>query len=297
MNFQLSEFKDYRFIKTIKEGWSSDEKYMIEKNNKMFLLRISKKNEKKEEEFKILKFLTENTKIPIAKPIKFGFLNSEEKVYTIYSWIKGENAKEVLKNYSLEEQFNFGFKAGEYLKIIHLTEYTNKRNWEYYFSNKIKHKMELYEKSGIYIEREKEILNCIENNKKLLKNRNIVIQHGDYHVGNFVINTEENFLSIIDFDRLDFGDPWEEFTKIVWCKNISKEFAYGRILGYFKTTPPEEFWKILSLYMAFSIISSIAWAASFGSDQIQVIKKQTQDILNNYDNFNELIPKWIKEFF
>ena len=49
----------------------------------------------------------------------------------------------------------------------------------------------------------------------MLANRPQSFQHGDYHIGNMMI--ENNKIVIIDFDRYDFGDPWEEFNRIVWC--------------------------------------------------------------------------------
>lgn len=47
------------------------------------------------------------------------------------------------------------------------------------------------------------------------ENRPQCFQHGDYHIGNMMI--ENGKLVVIDFDRYDFGDPWEEFNRIVWC--------------------------------------------------------------------------------
>jgi hypothetical protein len=32
-------------------------------------------------------------------------------------------------------------------------------------------------------------------------------------------------LYIIDFNRSDFGDPWEEFNRIVWCAQAAPVFA------------------------------------------------------------------------
>lgn len=51
-------------------------------------------------------------------------------------------------------------------------------------------------------------------NYELLNGRTQSYQHGDYHVGNMIISPD-NALSIIDFNRSDFGDPWEEFNRIV----------------------------------------------------------------------------------
>jgi len=38
---------------------------------------------------------------------------------------------------------------------------------------------------------------------------------------------ENDELKIIDFDRCDFGDPGEEFNRIVWSAAASPFFATG----------------------------------------------------------------------
>lgn len=68
----------------------------------------------------------------------------------------------------------------------------------------------------------------------MLKNRPQVFQHGDYHIGNMMIDTR-NELRIIDFDRYDFGDPWEEFNRIVWCAQKTSLLASGMIKGILAT--------------------------------------------------------------
>src|SRR5690606_11191222 len=45
-------------------------------------------------------------------------------------------------------------------------------------------------------------------------------------------------LTIIDFDRSDFGDPWEEFNRIVWGTQKSPLFASGMVNGYFDGEVP-----------------------------------------------------------
>ena len=60
----------------------------------------------------------------------------------------------------------------------------------------------------------------INNNRHLLKDRANTFQHGDYHIGNMMIN-KSNELVVIDFDRDDYGDPWEEFNRLVWSIQVS----------------------------------------------------------------------------
>ena len=47
--------------------------------------------------------------------------------------------------------------------------------------------------------------------------------------------------------------------------------------------------------MAFQIISSIAWAAGVSGEQVDVMMKQAKEILDDYENFSRIIPKWVDE--
>lgn len=55
---------------------------------------------------------------------------------------------------------------------------------------------------------------------------------------------------IIDFDRYYFGDPWEEFNRIVWCAQLSPAFVTGMMNGYFDGNVPMEFWELLAFYIS-----------------------------------------------
>jgi serine/threonine-protein kinase len=56
-----------------------------------------------------------------------------------------------------------------------------------------------------------------------------------------MIVSPEGELRIIDFNRSDDGDPWEEFNRIVWSAAVCPHFATGQIHGYFDGNPPDEF--------------------------------------------------------
>ena len=70
--------------------------------------------------------------------------------------------------------------------------------------------------AGTKKEEYREIKEGITANRYLLKDRPQVYQHGDYHIGNMMID-HNGQLHVIDFNRNDYGDPWEEFNRIVWC--------------------------------------------------------------------------------
>ena len=102
-------------------------------------------------------------------------------------------------------------------------------------------------------------------------------------------------LTIIDFNREDFGDPWEEFNRIVWCAQCAPAFARGRIDGYFGGPVPELFWRLLCLYIASNTLSSIYWAVPFGEKEISVMTKQAADVLSWFDNMKDPVPSWYRQ--
>jgi len=97
---------------------------------------------------------------------------------------------------------------------------------------------------------------------------------------------------IIDFDRDDYGDPWEEFNRIVWCAQAAPAFASGMVDGYFGGNVPMDFWKLLALYISSNTLSSLPWAIPFGEEEIQVMRKQAAQVLRWYDNMNRVVPSW-----
>ena len=126
---------------------------------------------------------------------------------------------------------------------------------------------------------------------ELLKNRPQVFQHGDYHIGNFMIG-EDREIYVIDFDRFDFGDPWEEFNRIVWSAQVSPSFASGMIDGYFDDKVPDLFWKLLAVYILSNLVGALPWAFPYGEEEVSVMQNQAKEILEWYDYMNRLVPSW-----
>ena len=103
---------------------------------------------------------------------------------------------------------------------------------------------------------------------------------------------QNGVLKIIDFDRDDYGDPWEEFNRIVWCAQSAPEFASGMVDGYFNGNVPMDFWKLLALYMSSNTLGSLPWAIPFGEEEIQVMRKNAVDVLSWYDDMKQVVPSW-----
>jgi aminoglycoside phosphotransferase (APT) family kinase protein len=285
---------NWKIIKEINKGWSNDKKFhIITIENKELLLRISSiaEYDKKIAEFNILKSL-EYKGILMSKAIDFGICNNGKSVYSLLTWISGEDAKTRIQICSKEKQYELGITAGIYLKRIHSTEVIKPEiDWFEKFNNKIDNKISSYKSCGIILNGADKIIEYIEANRQLLKNRPQTLQHGDYHIGNMII-TVSNDLGIIDFNRYDYGDPWEEFNRITWSAEASPEFASGYINGYFNNEVPDLFFRLMLLYIASNQIGSISWAKSFGERGIDITIKQTKNIFEWYEGFTTYIPNW-----
>ena len=103
---------------------------------------------------------------------------------------------------------------------------------------------------------------------------------------------EDRKIYVIDFDRFDLGDPWEEFNRIVWSAQVSPSFASGMIDGYFDHKVPDLFWNLLAIYILNNIVGALSWAVPYGVEEIAVMQSQAKEILEWYNDMKQIIPSW-----
>ena len=276
----------------INKGWSSDKKYCVtDENGKKYLLRVSDiaQYDAKQSEFNMMKMVAA-LDVPMCHPIEFG--TCEDGVYSIQSWIEGDDAERYIPTCSDTEKYVYGLEAGRILRKIHsIPALETQEDWETRFNRKIDVKIRKYEECPIKYENGQAFIDYINANRILLKNRPQVYQHGDYHIGNMMIDCNGK-LHIIDFNRNDYGDPWEEYNRIVWCAQAEPLFASGMVNGYFNDNVPMEFWKLLALYISSNTLSSVYWAIPFGQAEIDTMLNQAKDVFSWYDNMRCVVPKW-----
>lgn len=230
--------------------------------------------------------------IPMCRPIKFGVCR--KGVYSMQSWIDGADLEDILPDLSEKAQYSYGLEAGRILKRMHtLPAPKTQEPWDIRFNRKMDRKIKMYSECPLKYENGDLFIQYIRENRALIKDRPQTYQHGDYHVGNMMVNREGR-LQIIDFNRHDFGDPWEEFNRIVWAAQASPRLAKGMVDGYFDGDVPQEFWRLLALYISSNTLSSLPWGIPFGTEQIEIFRKQAQDILTWYDNMQNVIPSWYR---
>ena len=276
----------------IDKGWSGDQKYCaVTADGQKYLLRITAPERAHRFYLGYLR-MQEAAALGISMclPIEFG--ECPEGTYALHSWIDGVDADAYIPALPCQQQFAYGLDAGRILRKLHsLPAPADAPEWESRFNAKIDRKISMYEACPLKYENGNAFLTFIARNRHLLSGRPQSYQHGDYHIGNMMIG-KNGVLTIIDFDRDDFGDPWEEFNRIVWCAQAAPSFASGMVDGYFGGEVPMEFWKLLALYICSNTLSSLPWAIPFGDNEIATMENQAAQVLEWYNGMQNVVPTW-----
>lgn len=292
---QIPFLSNCKEVIAIEKGFSSDDKYLIHMpdGHKKLLLRMFNLEElqSKKTQYAILKRM-QNYHVTCSKPLAIG--RAGNRGYMITSYIEGKDAEDEISNYSVQDQFNIGLEAGRELKKMHALSAPNQMSsW---YSRKIeKHKkyLDAYAACEVNVRKDQKIIDFIDENTPLMKQRPNVFQHDDFHLGNIIVNNKK-FAGIIDFDRYDWGDPIHEFLKVgIFSREVSIPFSIGQIRGYFNNNDPEEdFWRLYSLYLAMCVFSTVIWTLKTKPNMINEMLNKVYIYLEDHDYFDRLKPKW-----
>lgn len=290
----IKNSSNWKTVEKISKGWSGDSKYLIKtKEEKFLLLRISdaeQYNVKKKEYEMIAKY--SKLGFPMSLPVDFGICNNGKNVYMLLTWVEGKDLEEILSGLTESEQYRLGREAGEILKKIHSLEVEADDIPK--DTKKAKKLLQLsrYEESQVRIEGDEIAINYVKENIDLIWKQKPVYMHGDYHPGN-LIYTNDGSIGVIDFNRWEVGDPYEEFYKLQsFGIENSIPYCIGQIDAYFDDQIPEDFWITLAVYVAHASLHSIKWAEKFGQKEIDGMVARCRMAFDDYDNFQRYIPKW-----
>lgn len=281
----------------INYGWSSDIKYYIEDNqNNKYLLRISAIDvyEQKKREFDIIKKFNVLS-FHMSRAMDFGICNNNQNVYMLLSWVQGVSLEEAIVTLPEQEQYQLGLKAGRVLKSIHSLKVDPRDIPETTKTAKKMLQLERYENSSFRVKNDENAINYVKNNINKICKSPCAYTHGDFHFGN-LIYTSDGEIGVIDFNRWECGDRFEEFYKLQsFGVDRSIPFCIGQLHGYFDGKPTISFWEIQAVYVAHASLFSIEWASKFGQTEIDYLTKRCLEAFEDYDNFNLVIPKWYSE--
>lgn len=293
---EIKNSSHWKAVEKITKGWSDDEKYKITtKSGDLLLLRVSSldKFEVKKKEFEII---TKYAKLgfEMSMPIDFGVCNNQQNVYMLLSWIDGCDVEDILPELSEERQYRLGCQAGEILKKIHSIQPDEA---DIPSETKVKKKLlqlSRYEESSVRIENDEFAVQYVKENIHRIGKEKPVYLHGDFHPGN-LIYMEDGSIGVIDFNRWEVGDPYEEFYKLEsFARELSIPYCIGQMEAYFNYEIPEKFWRILAVYVAHASLYSIKWAEKFGQKDIDRMTARCLQAFEDYDNFRRIIPVWYR---
>jgi aminoglycoside phosphotransferase (APT) family kinase protein len=275
----------------LNKGWSSDRKFILKSTQETVLLRIldSSKFHRKIQEINYLQQLD-------LAPVQFSQGLSGEliknEVHYKTSYLLGQDLEEVIDSLSYEQQIELGYQAGVALKAIHSQiKIEETISWEKHYGSKMDRNIKAYKECGTRFVGDDLLINKLNELRNLINHRPVSFQHGDYHIGNFLL-CEDGHLGILDFDRWDIGDPWEEFNRIVWTREKSPVFTRSMIMAYFEDQIPDHFFDLLFLYIGVNALASIPWASKYNDEEIKVMLKLIQRFDDDTLHFTQTRPLW-----
>lgn len=297
MFVDIPGFENWEDVKEINKGWSDDKKYLIHtKNGEKRLLRTYSIEgyECKKKEYEIIKKYAK-LGFPMSMPISFGTCNQGKNVYMLLSWVEGEDLEETLPKLSKKEQYELGRSAGRILKAIHSIAVEEEDKPKQTKREKKLLQLQRYEESDLRVPDDENAIAYVKNNIHKIWSKPAVYQHGDFHPGN-LIYMPSGKIGVIDFNRWEVGDPYEEFYKVEsFATGLSIPYCVGQIDAYFDDNVPEEFWEVLAVYSAQAALFSIKWAEKFGQADIDNMTAVCLATMEHFDNFKRCKPLWYDE--
>ncbi|NQN86805.1 phosphotransferase [Streptococcus suis] len=274
------------------KGWSTDRKYKVQlEDGRLGLLRIAERPvyEVKRLEFQLVENLF-GLGLPVAEPI--AFWTDEKSVHSLYEWIEGQDMNDLATSLSEQALYELGCQSGQFLRTLHaLPIDQSQRDWNSFYQAKIDNKLTAYQAASHSYPNGQAMIDFVQANRHLLAGRPIAYHHGDFHTGNFLLGRDRK-LKILDFDRYDIGDPWEEFNRLIFTVELSPAFARGQVDAYFDGTIPEEFWRLLALYLTVNSLGALSWAEQVDPLQIPLMKEQADAVWTWYQGYSRLQPSW-----
>lgn len=300
MNKQFEDIPGYNTwesVEAVSKGWSADKKYIVKtKSGEKLLLRIADAEslEQKKKEYDIIcKYA--KLGFEMSMPLGFGLCDNGGHTYMLLTWVEGEDLEEALPKLTEAEQYELGRSAGRILRQIHSIPVTQEDIPAQSKKAKKLMQLERYEESQVRIAGDETAVQYVKDNIDKLWLEPPVYMHGDFHPGNLIL-TPKKTLGVIDFNRWEVGDPYEEFYKLEsFGVEVSVSYCIGQIDAYFNDEVPMKFWETLAVYVAHASLYSVKWAEKFGQEDIDGMVRRCLAAMEHYAGFKKVIPVWYEE--
>lgn len=291
-------------ITYIDKGWSGDKKFrIVTADGTKYLLRITPVNfaggigeysmwsilDKKRADIARTQRQLIELGVPICEPVEHG--QCADGVYSIHTWIDGEDALDVIPELPDSRQYAYGLEAGRILKRLHsIPAPADEMAWEARVGARTRRRMREYNECPVQFEDSPDFSACILANRMLLRDRPQCFIHGDYQLENMMI--QDGRLVIVGFNQYEYADPWAEFSAAVKSAHVSPIFVSGMVNGYFDGEVPEEFWRLQALYISSDLLAAIPESTFYGDEEVEKVLAQAREVIGWYGHMRERVPSW-----
>lgn len=292
----IPNFDTFVKIEPINKGWSGDKKFYIEtKDGERLLLRVSDiaTYDAKKYEFDMMKKMSA-TGMKMSQPVAFGICENGKSVYQLLSWCDGEEAKEALYKMSDTEQYAYGQKAAEVLKLMEqIDRKPASLEWAKSFKARVEHYIELYRNCGYTFEGDELVIDYLQTNHTCIGERPTALMHMDFQTDNMVISPDGE-LYTIDFQMCGVADPYHVLTGAGVSSMYSVPFAMGEIEGYFGKEIPNGFWEKYAYYMTAEMLYAFTVGVHMEEEREETLH-MFDDEVERMKNNGSCIPEWYQK--
>ena len=276
---------NYQLVGSIKSGASPILKYILKRDNKLYLLRLYNTEffQGRINAFNNMKLLSQKG-IKVPQVMEYQTLNKERYSYAIIEYIEGTSLDKVL---TPENEEFYGELVGKKLRDFHQVS-SRQIDVKDKYLRSIEKKIKRITDQKIDINLD-ELINYIEQNKQYLEGTTSSIIHGDFHPGNLILSEDDIYF--IDLDVCKENHPYSDLSSNADNSDYRK-FYSSLINSYFDNTPPEDFWRIYNLYGIMYLLDYILYAKREGMP-LSIAEKQIEEFLKNNNHFSTE-PSWYK---
>ncbi len=251
-------------------GSSGDTKFLFNKEDKKYLLRVQSSNKKD----RSIRGMTIGDKLEMIVDVMkrskeegafvpyvfdYGKID-DDLVYIITDFLSGQSLYDSAKDIPNLNQYEIGKELGLTLKNIHKASQGVKRDdWKEFVLSPVYGRVEAYRKMKHTLpllmdeEMESRLLEYINEHKQLLEDVQFSIIHNDVHDGN-VVQDLGVFMGLIDFTEVMVGDVLYDHKYLNHSTVYEYPyFAAGVLHGYFGEVT-EDVWRRSYLYIAVNIL-------------------------------------------
>lgn len=293
-------------VKPLNKGWSDDQKYRLcTQSGRELLLRLTNIDEfpAKEDENNLLEGLSRALpELEMARPVKFGFMPTgrDEVIYQILTWCQGTELKEVIADLPIKRQYALGVEAAGMLRAMAEADTgfaaeDDDADWERDYKDRLQANIRLYRSGEVQIPMADKLLPVIKKRRRLLSGRPLLLMHNDFQTDNLIL-TPDGRLCAIDFQGLNFCDPYLALTGAMVSAEVSPAFACGELDAWFNGPAPADFWALNLFYLAAESINACCVAALLDDKARAAAEHSVELMAQWFKDFKSDVPSWYWQF-